>query len=202
MNVASVPAQTGFAEAFIASLTGKFGLTVMQIVLEVAGFPEAQTRFEARTHIIQSPFSGVYVNIGLFAPTMIPFTFHWYTGVVPPFVGVAVNVTDVPLQMGLAVAFIETLTGEFVFSTIVIVFDVAGLPIGQAILEFITQETISPLFGEYVYTGLLGPTPVPFTFHRYEGAAPPFVGVAVNVTEAPWQNGFADAEIETLTGIF
>jgi hypothetical protein len=32
-------------------------------------------------------------------PTLLPFTFHWYNGVVPPNVGVAVNVTEVPLQM-------------------------------------------------------------------------------------------------------
>ena len=77
VNVTCVPAQTGLAEAVIAMLTGKFGLTVMQIVFEVAGFPEAQTRLEVSRQIIQSPFSGVYINIGLFVPTMIPFTFHW-----------------------------------------------------------------------------------------------------------------------------
>jgi len=41
---------------------------------------------------------------------------------------------------------------------------------------------------------------IPFTFHRKEGVAPPLVGVAVKVTELPWQKGFADAEIDTLTG--
>ena len=29
---------------------------------------------------------------------------------------------------------------------------------------------------------------------------PPFMVAAVNVTEFPWQNGFSDAFIETLTG--
>jgi len=43
---------------------------------------------------------------------------------------------------------------------------------------------------------------IPFTFHRKEGVAPPLVGVAVKVTELPWQKGFADAEIDTLTGRF
>jgi hypothetical protein len=42
-------------------------------------------------------------------PTFVPFTFHWYAGVVPPFVGVAVNVTEVPEQMIVAVAAIDTL---------------------------------------------------------------------------------------------
>jgi len=40
--------------------------------------------------------------VGLFVPTLTPFTFHWYDGLVPPCVGVAVKVTDVPGQMGVA----------------------------------------------------------------------------------------------------
>ena len=34
----------------------------------------------------------------LFVPTGEPFTYHWYTGAVPPLVVVAVNVTLVPAQ--------------------------------------------------------------------------------------------------------
>jgi len=49
----------------------------------------------------------------------------------------------------LTVAIIETLTGELVFSTIVILFDVAGFPVGQLILEFITHVTRSPFDGIY-----------------------------------------------------
>ena len=33
---------------------------------------------------------------------MLPFNFHWYTGKVPPLVGVAVNVTLVPSQIELS----------------------------------------------------------------------------------------------------
>ena len=58
VNVTNVPAQTGLAEAFIDMLTGKFGLTVIVIVLEVAGLPDAQKRFEVRIHWIISPFDG------------------------------------------------------------------------------------------------------------------------------------------------
>ena len=46
------------------------------------------------------------------------------------------------------------------------------------------------------------PTFEPLTFHWYEGPAPPLVGVAVNVTEAPWQTGLAEAAMETETGKF
>jgi hypothetical protein len=40
------------------------------------------------------------VNVLPVAPvTGVPFTDHWYVGVVPPLDGVAVNVIDVPAQM-------------------------------------------------------------------------------------------------------
>ena len=53
------PVQTGFAEAAIVTLTGKFGFTIIIIVLEVAGFPVAQLVFEVRIHLTISPFAGV-----------------------------------------------------------------------------------------------------------------------------------------------
>mgnify|MGYP001807000170 FL=1 len=64
-------------------------------------------------------------------------------------VGVAVNVTLVPAQMvdpGLAA--IETLTGSEEFTVILIVFDVAGLPVAQEILEVRVQYTLSPVASE------------------------------------------------------
>ena len=59
---------------------------------------------------------------------MVPFTFHWYAGVDPPFVGVAVKVTEVPAQTGLAEAAIDTLTGSSGFTVIVTIFVVKGPP--------------------------------------------------------------------------
>ena len=41
------------------------------------------------------------------------------------------NVTGIPAQTGLLDAVIEMLTGRFGFTVIVIVFDVAGFPVGQ-----------------------------------------------------------------------
>ena len=55
----------------------------------------------------------------------------------------AVNVTDVPAQTGLAEGEMLTLTGSVVFIIIVIVFEVAGLPLGQVIFEVSTQVTKS-----------------------------------------------------------
>jgi hypothetical protein len=62
-------------------------------------------------------------------------------------VGVAVNITDVPEHTGFADAAIETLTGRFEFTVILIVFDAAGFPVGQVALEVRTQETKSLLTG-------------------------------------------------------
>ena len=41
---------------------------------------------------------------------LVPFLVHWYVGVVPPLVGVAVKVTDEPLQAGLLPEVIAILT--------------------------------------------------------------------------------------------
>jgi hypothetical protein len=76
VNVTCEPVQTGFSEALMVMLTGRFGLTVVQIVFEVAGFPVVQERFDVRTQVIQSPFNGVKSNMGLFPPVLIPFIFH------------------------------------------------------------------------------------------------------------------------------
>ena len=60
VNVTKVDGQTGFAEAAIEMLTGRFGLTVIVTVLEVAGLPVAQVAFEVRTQVTASLFAGVY----------------------------------------------------------------------------------------------------------------------------------------------
>jgi hypothetical protein len=86
----------------------------------------------------------------VFIPALAPFTFHWYVGVVPPFIGVAVNVTKDPGQKGFDDAAMVTPAGRFELTIIVIVFDVAGLPRGQAMLEDNTQVTKSPFKGLYV----------------------------------------------------
>ena len=62
----------------------------------------------------------------------------------PPFTGVAVNVTEVPSQMGPAgVALIATLTGKLGLTTITIWLEVAGFPVVHVSEEVTTQVTIS-----------------------------------------------------------
>ncbi len=66
---------------------------------------------------------------------------------VPPLVGVAVNVTDVPEHTGFADTVIEILTGRFGFTVILTVFEVAGFPVGQVAFEVRIQEIKSLLAG-------------------------------------------------------
>ena len=79
----------------------------------------------------------------------VPLTFHWYVGVEPPFTGVAVKVTELPVQTGFAEGLTEMLTGSRGFTFMVTVFEVAGLPLGQVALEVSTQITASLLIGIY-----------------------------------------------------
>ena len=51
-----------------------------------------------------------------------------------------VNVTRIPAQTGLFDAVIEILTGRFGFTVIVIVFEMAGFPVGQIALEVRMQD--------------------------------------------------------------
>jgi hypothetical protein len=62
-------------------------------------------------------------------------------------IGVGVKVTEVPSQTGLAEDAIETKTGIFGFTVMVVLFDVAGLPEAHAALEVITQVITSLLTG-------------------------------------------------------
>jgi hypothetical protein len=65
--------------------------------------------------------------------------------VVPPLVGVAVNVTLVPAQIVVAEAAMLTLTGRFELTVMVMALEVAGLPVGQVALEVKIQVTTSLL---------------------------------------------------------
>jgi hypothetical protein len=61
VKVTDVPAQTGFNDAAIDTLTGRFGLTVIVIAFEVAGLPVAHVAFEVSSQVTTSVFEGMYV---------------------------------------------------------------------------------------------------------------------------------------------
>jgi hypothetical protein len=78
VKVTDVPAQIapeGAAE--ILTLTGRFELTAIVMVLEVAGLPWAQVSDEVNTTVTLSLLASVEeVKVLLFVPTLPPFTFH------------------------------------------------------------------------------------------------------------------------------
>ena len=108
---------------------------------------------------------------------------------VPPFTGVAVNVTDVPEQIELPWEVTILIDGTTFCSTdIVILLLVSDRGEAQAELLVIMHETTSPfVIVTEVNEGLFVPTFAPLTFHWYEGPDPPPIGVAVKVVEAPEQ---------------
>ena len=70
-----------------------------------------EVELDVISHVITSPFtSDVEEYVEAVSPNIIElFFFHTYEGESPPFVGVAVNVTEVPEQIVVALAEIETL---------------------------------------------------------------------------------------------
>ena len=123
-------------------------LMVIVIVFEVAVVGDAHAELDVITHVTVWPLvSVVVVYVALLVPTFVPFTCHWYDGVVPPLVGVAVNVTELLVQLGFAPLVIAILTAGVteLLTVIVIELDVAVVGDAQVALEVITQVTACPL---------------------------------------------------------
>ena len=93
-------------------------------------------------------------------------TFQRYEGVAPPFTGLAVKVTGEPGQKGFADADMVMLTGKPGLTDTGCWMLDAGLFVVHNSDDVTVQETRSPLFGIYAYTGLLFPgTGLLFTNH-------------------------------------
>lgn len=77
VNVTDVPEQTGFEDAEILTLAGKFGFTVMVTELDVAGLPVAQVAFEVMTQVTTSLLARLAAEyVAPLVPTLDPFNFH------------------------------------------------------------------------------------------------------------------------------
>ena len=59
VNVTELPEQKGFVDATMDIPTSRFGLTIMVMLLLVAGFPVGQNAFDVRTQVTISPFAGI-----------------------------------------------------------------------------------------------------------------------------------------------
>lgn len=84
----------------IETMGGVIAFTVITIILLEMEGEDTQVSLVVKTQVTASEFDRVdEVKAGLFVPAFTEFTRHWYTGVVPPFIDVAENVTGSPAQM-------------------------------------------------------------------------------------------------------
>jgi hypothetical protein len=147
VKVTGLPAQIEFPGlALMVTDEGTVVVTLIPILLEMAGDPETQLAFEVITQVIVSPlFRAELENELPPVPTLVPFTFHWKKGV-PPLTGVAVKLTRFPEQITFdGVAAIVTLAITAGVTTIPILLEVAGEADTQVALEVITQLIVSLL---------------------------------------------------------
>jgi hypothetical protein len=171
VKVTLVPAQMilSASEEETLTLAGRTGSTVVVILLLVAGLPIAQVALEVSTTETVCPFvNKVVLYVGLLEPTGAAPTYHWYEGVEPPLVGVAVKLTLVPAQMISSASdeTIDTLTGRFAFTVVVFPALVAGLPVAQVALEVSTTVTVWPFVNAVVANvALFVPTGDPPIYH-------------------------------------
>ena len=144
-----LPAHTGLEDGATEMAAGRTGFTVMVKIPEVEGLPVAQVAFEVSSQVIRSLSAGKQVKIEVPVPALVPLTFHWYNGTVPPLMVVAVMDIGIPAQTGLTEGAIETLTGRFGLTVMVMGMLMAGFPVVQASEEVITLVTASPFTGMY-----------------------------------------------------
>ena len=110
-------------EATCVNVGITIGLTTIVMLFDVAwDTTKHGVAFDVISQVITSPLTNeVVVYVEAVSPEIVvPFFFQTYNGAVPPFVGFAVNVTDVPSQIVVALAAIETLAVSSGFTVIVI----------------------------------------------------------------------------------
>ena len=149
VKVTADPGQKGLADAAMVIPAGKFAFTNMVIGFDGAGFPDAHVSEDDSEQVTTSPFTGEKEKTGLLVPSLVPFTFHWYTGIAPPFMVVEVKVIVDPKQKGFEEAMIVTPTGNMGFTIIATTLEIAGFPEGQKTFEFKVQVIVSLLTGMY-----------------------------------------------------
>ena len=141
------------------------------MLFEVAGEPVKQgLALDVISQVITSPFaSEPEVNVELVCPdTTEPFFFQTYAGEVPPFVGVAVNVTEVPAQIVVALAAIETLAVRIGLTVTAVAELVAEHPFAFVTVTLydpealtLIEEVVAPLLHKYEVPALAVKTTFP-----------------------------------------
>ena len=75
------------------------------MVSDTAGDPLTQAKLEVIRTVTESMSAKAEVVYPMLSvPTAVVPTYHWYTGLEPPFAGVAVKVTSVPAQIVLSLS--------------------------------------------------------------------------------------------------
>jgi cbb3-type cytochrome oxidase subunit 3 len=193
VNVTLVPVHIGLAmlAAMVTDGADK-ALTVYFSLLLVAVAVVAHTELLVNTHQTLSLFFSRLSVYVLAVPTTILFLYHWYAGAVPPFTGVAVNVTLVPLHIGLVIFAAMVTDGVdkalTVYFSLLLLADVVVIHVALLVN---THQTLSLFFSRLSVYVLAVPTTTLFLYHWYAGADPPFTAVAVNITLVPVHIGLA-----------
>ena len=148
-------------------VAGVPGFTTMVTPVVVAVVGLAHAAFDVRTTLTTSLLViVVLLNVALLVPTGLPFINHWYLGVVPPLTGVAVKLTELPGQILLVEAEIETEGTGAGKTVIVSLLLVAVGVVGQMAEDVITTITTSPLF-KLELEKLVPPEPTGFPFSNH-----------------------------------
>ena len=115
----------------------------MVIELEVAVELLTQLRELVNTQDTTPLLAIVEENVGELLPTLAPLICHWYDGVVPPLVGVAVKLRELFGQVGLVPeVWVMLMAGETGWVVVMVMaLEVAGFAVTPGKLEVITQLT-------------------------------------------------------------
>ena len=112
-------------------------------------------------------------------------------------VGLAVKVTEVPSQIDVVLAEMVTSGSTLVDVMVIGLLSAVGVDTQARSLVMITVTTSPSCKLFVVNLSLSVPASTPLTCHWKEGLAPPLVGLAVKVTEAPSQIVVVDAVMLT-----
>jgi hypothetical protein len=139
---------------------------MMRILLVTGGaVPQVVGAVENITDTRSPLASDEVVNVLLLVPVFTPFTCHWYTGDVPGFTTVAVNVTELPRHTEVVGVLMDTNAGSLVTDMFIILLT-ALLGLAQGLKRYtftwlLLVKVLDVNVGEFV------PTLTPFTCQLY-----------------------------------
>lgn len=100
LNSTDSPEQIVFPEELIVMVGDTVTVTFIVMVLLFTVADVGHAALLVSTQVIISPSCSVLVEyVFEFAPTLLPFFFHWNVGELPPLIGVATKLTLVPEQI-------------------------------------------------------------------------------------------------------